>query len=236
MKYVVVTFALVAGGLLAVIVAGSGQGTASIERRQDLMEGKNVAKPNEIQLRTGIPQLTSFENDYSNATNYHAVNEGQYGYLDRAIKKGTALISNSEMDEYFKIFSDNGYRFAVTSKDGITKYYTINYFEPPISLDRHNILISVKDKLDSSRKDLSQAEKAFLSEAIEKPYRWTQIDENAASALVMRIAADGYEGNIATDGAQKTVRVMYIGPLSEELKLPEFQAMYGQVAGTTGGQ
>lgn len=195
------------------------------------------SKPNEIQYRTGIPTLTSFENGYSDSIDYYQVKEGQFSYLDRANQKGTTLISNSEMDEYFKTFSAKGYKFAVTSADGTTtRYFTINYFEPPISLANHNVLISILDKVDSSRHDLSQAEAAYLSKAIDKPYRWTQIDDNAASTIVERISADGYEFNTVTSEGQKTVRVMYIGPLSEELKLPEFQAMYGQPAAGTGGQ
>ncbi|HXG07751.1 MAG TPA: hypothetical protein VNI77_10555, partial [Nitrososphaera sp.] len=92
--------------------------------------------------------MTSFENEYSDSIDYYQVKEGHYSYLDRAIQKGTTLISNSEMDEYFKTFSDKGYKFAVTSADGkTTKYYTINYFEPPISLANHNILISILDKV-----------------------------------------------------------------------------------------
>jgi hypothetical protein len=141
------------------------------------------------------------------------------------------------MDEYFKTFSDKGYKFAVTSADGTTtRYYTINYFEPPISLANHNVLISILDKLNSSRQGLAQAEAAYLSNAIDKPYRWVQIDDNAASVIVKRISAQGNEFNIATPEGQKTMRIMYLGPLSGELKLPEFQAMYGQVAASTGGQ
>lgn len=140
------------------------------------------------------------------------------------------------MDEYFKTFSDKGYKFAVTSTDGETRYFTINYFEPPLSLATHNVLISILDKQNPSRQDLSQAEATYLSKAIDKPYRWVQIDEEAALAISKRIAADGYEFNIATNEGQKTMRIMYVGPLSEELKLPEFQAMYGQSDAVTGGQ
>ncbi|HXG07294.1 MAG TPA: hypothetical protein VNI77_08230, partial [Nitrososphaera sp.] len=87
-----------------------------------------------------------------------------------------------------------------------------------------------------SRHGLSQAEESYLSAAMDKPYRWVQIDDIAASAIVKRIASGDYEFNITTNEGQKTMRVMYIGPLSEELKLPEFQAMYGQAAASAGGQ
>ncbi|AIF85395.1 hypothetical protein NTE_03367 [Candidatus Nitrososphaera evergladensis SR1] len=195
------------------------------------------SKPNEIRYRTGIPTLTSFENNFSDSIDYYKVKEGQYSYLDRAIQKGTTLLSNTEMDEYFKTFSDKGYKFAVTSADGImTRYYTINYFEPPISLSNHNVLISILDKLDSSRQDLSQAETTYLSDAINRPYRWTQIGDSAASDIVKRISAQSNEFNVPTSQGEKTMRIMYIGPFSEELRLPEFQAMYGQITASTGGQ
>lgn len=238
MKFAVVAGALVAISLLTVgVMTSSGQTTAlTNESHQSVNEEINAQKPNEIQIRTGIPELRSFENAYSDAINYSTVKEGQYSYLDRAIKKGSTLISNIEMDEYFKTFSANGYRFAITSNEGATKYYTINYFEQPISLEKHNVLISIKDNLDSSRKDLSKAEMTKLSKAIDKPFRWIEVDNNAAMALLARAAVDGNEFNVTTNEGYKTVRVMYIGPLSEELKLPEFQSMYGLPAADEGGQ
>lgn len=231
--------AVVAIGIIAAMLIQASQTSVRATQPQQALREESAAesKPNEIQYRTGIPTLTSFQNSYSGSiSDYYQINQGQYSYLDRAIQKGTTLLSNSEMDEYFKTFSDKGYKFAVTSLDGTTKYYTINYFEPPISLDRHNVLISILDKADSSRQALPAAEAGYLSAAIDKPYRWVQIDDNAATAIVKQIAADGYELNTTTSEGQKTVRIMYIGPLSEELKLPEFQAMYGQVAASAGGQ
>lgn len=237
--YYALAGAIVAAGILATAVSTQANQSSLAGQTQQALreEPATESRPNQIQYRTGLPTLTSFENGYSGSINdYYQINQGQYGYLDRVIQKGTTLLSNSEMDEYFKTFSDKGYKFAVTSLDGTTKYYTINYFEPPISLAQHNVLISILDKVDTSRQSLSAAEEGYLAAAIEKPYRWVQIEGNSATAIVKRIGTDGYQLNITTNEGQKTVRVMYVGPLSEELKLPEFQAMYGQPVASPGGQ
>ncbi|MEO9294389.1 MAG: hypothetical protein ABI347_02175 [Nitrososphaera sp.] len=236
MKYVMLAVAVVVTGLFALGLMTNSSQTAASTYEQHLNEEKNAQKPNEIQLRTGIPELTSFETEYSDAIKYFAVKEGQYNYLDRAIKQGATIISIVEMDEYFKTFSDYGYRFAMTFATGETKYYTINYFEPPISLGNHNVYISIKDHVNPSGNSLQQADATYLSQAMDRPFRWNQVDGASALTLVKRIAADGNEFNASTKEGYKTIRVMYIGPLSEELKFPEFQAMYGQTIASQGGQ
>ncbi|MCS6767200.1 MAG: SPOR domain-containing protein [Candidatus Nitrosocaldus sp.] len=189
--------------------------------------------------RAGIPMLTSFEAAEA-YDDYYSIQEGQYDYLDRAINRGTTLISDTEIDEYFKSFSDKGYRFAYKLADGTTRYYTINYFEVPISLESHNILVSIIDEqVDEVKKAeipvLSEEEAGYISEALHEPYRWVQIGEEEAKALKKRIAEDGYILNVGTDEGIKTIRLMYIGPYSEELRLPEFQSMYGQIGKELGG-
>jgi hypothetical protein len=223
-------------GLLTAAVLQTNYSTANAVQQQATLE-ETEQKPNEIKFRTGIPTLTAFETGHSDLSDYYSVKQEQYPYLDRAIQKGTTLISNAEMDEYFKTFSDKGYKFAVSSNDGTIRYFAINYFEPPISLDRHNILVSIKDNLDESAKSLSSNDEAYLSEAISRPFRWVQIGDSEASALNNRIGADGNVFNVNTGEGTKTVRLMYLGPYSTELQLPEFKAMYEQTAtNPAGGQ
>lgn len=228
--------AVVAIGLLYAAIITQTNNNAATGSPQELLQETTEIMPNEVSFRTGIPTLTSFETSYSESIDYYQIEEGQYTYLERAIQKGTTLISEAEMDEYFKTFSDKGYNFAVALKDGTKGYYAINYFEPPISLDKHNILLSIKDDVSASAKALPTENVAYLSEAIERPFRWVQIDDTAALSLNKVTAEDGNTFNISTDEGEKTVRMMYLGPYSEELKLPEFQAMYGLTTTGTGGQ
>lgn len=191
-------------------------------------------KPNEIDIRTGIPGLTAFEQiEKVDSLYYHEVSEGQYDFLDRAVSKGATLLSNTEMDVYFNTFSDKGYRFAVTSHDGETTYYRFTYIEPPISLENHHAFVLLYAPVDRithemtlRAKPLPAEDKLYLSGAIADPYTWTIIGEKSAESLQTLLADQGNIFTVSTQRGNDTIQLMYIGPFSEELDMPEFQAMY----------
>lgn len=201
------------------------------------IEDKNVQKPNEI-IRTGIPILNAYEFNYVPSLSYYEIKEGQYDFLDRAVQKGTTLLSKSEMDQYFNSFTENGFTFAITSNAGETKYYRILYNEPPLSLDGHyvNVFVFVPEDPIPAAKTLANQDVQYLGQAVDNPYTWTPIDEKSALALKTRIAIDGNAFTIPTKNGIETARLMYIGAFSEELNLPEFQAMYNLTATAQGGQ
>lgn len=202
------------------------------------MEERNAVKPNAIDIRTGVPILMAYEIEKIESLYYHEVKEGQYSFLDRAVNKGAALISNTEMDEYFNTFSEKGYRFAITSNDGAIKYYRILFNEPPVDIGSHNVNVFVydtSDKIIPQAESLSTVERSYISAAIAGPYVWTTIDEESARALLTTLVSEGNTFTTTTDRGTETIRIMYIGPFSEELGMPEFQTMYG-LASSTGGQ
>ncbi|GEM_PF-3423528 len=228
---------VVIGGIIATVISVvmvssllSSQDNSKNDKLKEIESTEPL--PSKIN-RAGIPILTSFEAPDA-YDDYYSIQEGEFNYLDRAIKKGTTLISDTEIDKYFKNFSEKGYKFAYKASDGSLRYYTINYFEVPLSLENHNILVSIIDEqIDEATKAkvpvLSQDEAEYISEALKRPYRWVQIGEEAASILKRRIVDDGYILNVSADEGIKTIRLMYVGPYSEELLLSEFQSMYGKV-------
>jgi hypothetical protein len=232
-------------GVFAIFMAASAvQTSPNIEHQETPhLEEKDAPKPNEIAFRTGIPMLMAIEMPHLETLYYHEISVGDYDFLDRTVQKGAALISNSEMDFYFNTFSDKGNRFAFTSKNGVTQYYSIDYFEPPLSLDHHyvNALLyapsdSITDILTQEAKSLPLVEKPYLMNAIVSPYRWTQIDEVSASQLLAILNTEGKTFNVFSEGENKTVRLMYVGPFSDELNRPEFQSMYNLSSNKTESQ
>jgi hypothetical protein len=198
-------------------------------------------KPNETEIRTGIPALTSFEQiEKVESLNYRQVNEGEYDFLDRAVRKGVTLLSNSEMDVYFDtLFNsvDNGHRFAITFNDGKTKYYRFTYIEPPLSLENHYVhvlLYAPEDRITHEMalraKPLPAEDESYLSVAIAKPYRWTGIDEGSAKSLQVLMAEQGNIFTVSNGQGTDTIQLGYLGAFSEELEMPEFQSMYDVTA------
>lgn len=223
----------------AVLVIGVGAAYSNVSQDRPLVddahvsEGRNPQKPNEIEFRTGVPLLMAIEMPYIESLYYHEVKEGEYGFIDRTVGKGAALISDSEMDVFFNTFSDEGNRFAITSKDGLTEYYSIDYFEPPLSLTNHhvNVLLyassdSITNDVAEDAKPLSIADRPYISNAVVKPYRWTEINDESASELRSLLQTEGKTFRVSTESGEEIIRLMYLGPLSEELDDPEFRSMY----------
>lgn len=171
---------------------------------------------------------------------YRELSEGKYAFIDRTIRKGAALLSNTEMDIYFNtLFNsvDNGHRFAVTSHDGKTKYYSFTYIEPPISIENHHAFVLLYAPVDRithemtlRAKPLPAADELYLSEAIADPYTWTIIDAKSAKSLQTLLADRGSVFTVSNERGNETIQLMYIVPFSEELDEPEFQAMYSLTA------
>ncbi len=66
----------------------------------------------------------------------------------------------------------------------------------------------------------------YLSGAIADPYTWTIIGEKSAESLQTLLADRDNIFTVSTQRGNDTIQLMYIGPFSEELDMPEFQAMY----------
>lgn len=182
--------------------------------------------PYEIKFRTGIPILRAVEViNPAESLYFHQIKQGEHEYLWRAVEKGSTFVSNKEMEVFFTSFDEKGYRFAMHSEDG-TKLYRIYYSEPPISVNSHWVKIFVYDDNQPNAKSLSASDNSKLSLAIEKPFRWVPVDAQTAQSIKNLIEKDGQNFRTITEDGDKSIQVMYLGPLSEELKRPEFQAMY----------
>ncbi|MGH9877737.1 MAG: hypothetical protein ACREBU_02510 [Nitrososphaera sp.] len=185
--------------------------------------------------RTGIPIIEAVEMINAPETLYYnPIKDGEHEYLWRAVDKGATFLSDSEMKTYFTSFNEKGYRFSMQTADG-TKFYRIYFFEPPISVDTHWIKMFVFDEQREDAKLLSDLHKIPLAPVLNDPYRWVSVDEETALLTKALIETEGqYFTGVITMGETEGVasfRLMYLGPLSEELKQPEFQAMYDVEAG-----
>ncbi len=167
------------------------------------------------------------------------IKEGEYPYIDRAIRNGITLLTNKELLEYYDKFSevDKAYKFGIENRNGI-KYYVIQYFEWPISLENHNVQISFWG-LEQSAKSLSLNIKEYLYDGIEDPYGWLVIDDDKAREIVSLIREDGIRFNTISNNyiakGEATIEIRYLRPYSEELELAEFKAIYGDIGKSLGG-
>ncbi len=186
--------------------------------------------PHEIQFRTGMPLLRAFEViDPAESLYFNPIGQGEYPYLWRAVDKGATFLSDTEMEDYFTTFSKTAYRFAMQNEEG-TKFYRIWYSEPPISTDTHWVNVMIYEDPKQDAKPLSDSDRSKLSLAIERAFRWVPVDETDAQSIRNLLDTEGQFFQTLTQEGDKTIQVMYLGPLSEELKQPEFQAMYGEGA------
>jgi hypothetical protein len=180
--------------------------------------------------RAGIPILEAVEMINAPETLYYnPIKEGEHEYLWRAVDKGATFLSDSECETYFASFYGKGWRFAMQTDDE-TKFYRMTYFEPPISVDTHWIKIFVFDDQRQDAKPLSELEESRLAQVLNDPYGWVFVDEEAALMTQSLIETEGqYFRSVIKRGQSEgdmSFRLMYLGPLSEELQRPEFQAMY----------
>lgn len=223
---------------------GSNQEAVQSDRQETVHTDTDGSKPNETDIRTGVPGLMAFEQiEKVESLSYREIAEGEYDFMDRTVRKGATLLSNTEMDVYFDTLYnsvDNGHRFAITSKDGETKYYSFTYIEPPISLENHHAYVllygpvdRITDEMTLRAKPLAAADQSYLSAALADPYIWTIIDETSAKSLQTLLADQGNVFTVSTERGRNTVQLMYIGPFSEELDMLEFQAMYNLPATNT---
>lgn len=227
-------FALLTAVGIFYFASNASQSSAQVEDNSQtnvVIDVEPTQLPHEIQFRTGIPILRAFEViDPAESLYFNPIKQDEYPYLWRAVDKGSTFLSAAEMEDYFTTFSKTAYRFAMQTEEG-TKYYRIWYSEPPISVDTHWVKVMIYEDPKQDVKSLSDSDRNRLSLAIERAFRWVPVDETDAQSIKNLIDTEGQFFQTITQEGDKTIQVMYLGPLSEELKQPEFQAMYGKEAG-----
>lgn len=206
---------------------------------------KEAPKPTQINT-SGISNLVAFElpSTYIDPQYYYLIKEGEYNFIDRVIKNGITLITDDELKTYYDKFSDpsKAYTFGISTSTGI-KYYVIHYFETPLSLENHNITVTIPDvdeQLVEQFKQLPVEVKEYIKEAIADPYQWHVVDEDKARAIVSLLRKDGISFRTTIDnyigkGEEGIIRILYLGPYSEELQMPEFKEIYGDIGKSLGG-
>lgn len=189
-----------------------------------LTEPENTPLPYEVPFRTGVPilQATPLGKVTENA-HFHEVKSGESSYLWRAIEKGATPVSLEEMKSFFDDYEVNGNKFTMVDKDGIVTYWNIFYREPSIDLEHHWVKVFVNDPsrlIDSAI--MNGDEKSLLADSIENQFQWVMIDDSDAVEIKQLLDTKGKE--LYADS--RNYQVMYLGPLSDELDIPEIRAMH----------
>lgn len=241
MKKVIIA-AGIALAIIASIILASNINKYIPDKDSTASEGASSSEPEPDRINvSGISYLVAFElpSEYMDPQYYYPVKKGEYDFIDRAIKNGITLITEDELRKYYEVFSesDKAYTFGVSTITGDIRYYVINYFETPLSLENHNIKITMPDIGHLPLEEFEQLPldiKEYLKEAIADPYQWHTIDDDSAAPLVSLLRKDGIlfrttVDNYIGNGEEMVIKILYLGPYSEELQMPEFKDIYGDI-------
>ena len=174
--------------------------------------------------RSGIAVMSSIEieNPNLNVLTFQKLIPGQFDFIERSINNGATYVSDSELKVYSEQIKEPNHRFMVEDGKSV-KYYRISITTPPLSYENHYIkVLEFSEERNISFKPLDTLSKTSITEQLDKPYRWIQVDEQTANSLKSNIDKDGTFFSSVNVRGPAEFQIQYLGPLGEEFKNPEF--------------
>ncbi|MFY9300208.1 MAG: hypothetical protein WAO91_03350 [Candidatus Nitrosotenuis sp.] len=216
MKTIVVALSTIVLVGLAMGAYQYSQQTQTTNSEDLLGEPKNVQTPVNLP-RSGVPSLVAYPLSIE-PSNYHTIDLTDNAMIAKVIKKGEIVISEQEVKEYFTITADDNYLFGIKMPDGVTKYYSIEYREIPISLDVPTIKAYRLDTEPDTFIPVNSRSHSWLKNAVDNEFRWQAIDVPSAVALRQITNNENFNLKVTFDDSHSEFyNIRYFGPALETI-------------------
>ncbi len=174
--------------------------------------------------RSGLAVMDAveIENPNLDVLTFQKLTKGQFDFIWRAINNGATYVSDTELMIYSEQIKEPNHRFIIEDGESV-KYYRIGISSPPLNYEKHYVKVfEFAEERDISFKALSSTDKVGVAEQIDRPYRWTQIDEQTALDLTSLIEKDGTFFTSFSERGPSNFQLQYLGSFGEEFNNPDF--------------